>query len=85
MDAIKNKHVYVLDWYSSRGGAQYFLCLTQLAKWLYPEQLKELHPRADYAEYLRKFQGIDIDLGVYGVFFYPEQYVFLNDSVMTTR
>lgn len=73
VDAVKNERVYVLDWYSSRGGAQYFLCLAQLAKWLYPEQLKELHPRADYAEYLRKFQGLDIDLGVYGVFFYPEQ------------
>jgi iron complex transport system substrate-binding protein len=73
VDAVKNNRVYILDWYSSRGGAQYFLCLAQLAKWLYPEQLKELHPRADYAEYLKKFQGLDINLGVYGVFFYPEQ------------
>lgn len=73
VDAVINRRVYVMDWYSSRGGAQYFLCLAQLAKWLYPEQLKSLQPRADYAEYLKKFQGLDIDLDVYGVFFYPEQ------------
>ncbi len=72
VDAVKNKRVYVFDWYSTRGGAQYFLCLGQMAKWLYPDQLKNLHPRKVYARYLKEFQGLDIDLDVYGVFFYPE-------------
>ena len=72
VDAVRNKQVYVFDWFSTRGAAQYFLCLPQLAKWLYPDKFKDLNPRADYEEYLKKFQGLYIDLNVYGVFFYPE-------------
>ena len=72
IDAVKNKRVFVFDWYSTRGGAQYFLCLAQMAKWLYPDQLQNLNPRKVYARYLKEFQGLDIDLDVYGVFFYPE-------------
>ena len=72
IDAIKEKRVYVFDWYSTRGGALYFLCLAQMAKWFYPDRFKDFHPRDDYDEYLRKFQGLDIDLNKYGVFFYPE-------------
>ncbi len=72
VDAVKNKRVYVFDWYSTRGGAQYFLCLAQMAKWLYPDQLKNLNPRKAYEQYLKEFQGLNIDLNIYGVFFYPE-------------
>ncbi|AFD00442.1 ABC-type Fe3+-hydroxamate transport system, periplasmic component [Methanocella conradii HZ254] len=72
VEAVKNGKVYVYDWYSTRGGAAYYLCIEQMAKWCYPDRFKDVNPRADYAEYLQKFQGLNIDLNHTGVFFYPE-------------
>ncbi|WP_174590503.1 ABC transporter substrate-binding protein [Methanocella conradii] len=72
VEAVKNGKVYVYDWYSTRGGAAYYLCIEQMAKWCHPDRLKDVNPRADYAEYLQKFQGLNIDLNHTGVFFYPE-------------
>lgn len=65
-DAAKNDRLYVIDAYlieAARGfiGAQY------LAKWLYPEQLKDLDPEAVHKEYFEKWLGVPYQ----GVWTYP--------------
>ena len=70
--AVENKEVYVFTWYSTRGGARYFLGVGNLAKWFHPELFEDLDPKANYQDYLTRFQGLDIDLDKIGVFVYPE-------------
>ena len=70
--AVEKKKVYVFTWYTTRGAARYFLGIGYLAKWFHPELFEDLDPRANYQEYLTRFQGLDIDLSKKGVFVYPE-------------
>jgi iron complex transport system substrate-binding protein len=70
--AVENKEVHVFTWYTTRGAARYFLGIGYLAKWFHPELFEDLDPRANYQEYLTRFQGLDIDLNKQGVFVYPE-------------
>ena len=70
--AVENGKVYIITWYTTRGGARYFLGVGYLAKWLHPELFEDLDPKADYQDYLTRFQGLDIDLDKVGVFVYPE-------------
>jgi len=71
-DAIKNKRVYVYSWDTTRGGARYFLAIGYLGKWLLPKVWEDFNPREAYQEYLKRFQGVDIDVINKGVFAYPE-------------
>jgi len=66
-DAAMNSRIYVIDAYlieAVRGfiGAQY------LAKWLYPEQLKDLGPEAIHKEYFEKWLGVPYK----GIWAYPQ-------------
>ena len=70
--AVENGKVYIITWYTTRGGARYFLGVGYLAKWLHPELFEDLDPKANYQDYLTRFQGLDIDLDKTGVFVYPE-------------
>ena len=69
--AVENGKVYIITWYTTRGGARYFLGVGYLAKWFHPELFEDLDPKANYQEYLTRFQGLDIDLDDRGVFVYP--------------
>jgi len=70
--AVEEKKVFVFTWYTTRGAARYFLGIGYLAKWFHPELFEDLDPRANYQEYLTRFQGLEIDLEKQGVFAYPE-------------
>jgi len=70
--AVENNDVYVFTWHTTRGAARYFLGIGYLAKWFHPELFEDFDPRANYQEYLTRFQGLDIDLDKKGVFVYPE-------------
>ncbi|OPX76194.1 MAG: Cobalamin-binding protein precursor [Methanosaeta sp. PtaB.Bin018] len=66
-DAAKKDHLYVLDQIcveSTRNfiGAQY------LAKWLYPDQFKDLDPEAVHKEYFEKWLGVPYK----GIWAYPQ-------------
>ena len=69
--AVEDKEVYVFTRYTTRGAARYFLGIGYLAKWFHPELFEDLDPRANYQEYLTRFQGLDIDLSKKGVFVCP--------------
>jgi len=70
--AVQQKEVYAFTWDCTRGGARFFLGLGYLGKWLLPELFKDYNPREAYQEYLRNFQGLDLDVVNNGVFAYPE-------------
>jgi iron complex transport system substrate-binding protein len=68
--AVKNGDVYVTAWVF--GTPKYIVGLTYRAKWLHPDLLQDLDPKAIHQEYLTKFMRIDYDLEKHGVFAYPE-------------
>lgn len=72
VQAIKNKKVYVYTWDCTRGGARFYLGLGYIGKWLHPSIFQDYSPREAYQEYLKRFQGVDIDVINKGVFVYPE-------------
>jgi iron complex transport system substrate-binding protein len=71
--AIENEEVYVFTWYTTRGAARYYMGIGYLAKWFHPDLFADLDPKANYQEYLTKYQGLNIDLDKKGVFVYPIQ------------
>jgi iron complex transport system substrate-binding protein len=75
--AVKEGKVYVISGYilnyGPYAGNRGFLHKLYMAKWLHPELLEDLDPKAIHQEYLTKFQGLDYDLDEHGVFVYPEQ------------
>jgi len=72
VQAVKNNKVYIYTWDCTKGGAKFYLGLGYIGKWLVPSIFKDYNPRAVYQEYLKRFQGVDIDVINKGVFVYPE-------------
>ena len=78
--AVKERHVYVLSGYINNygpaAGCRGFLQTLYMVKWLHselhPELFEYLDPKAIHQEYLERFQGLDFDLDVQGIFVYPE-------------
>jgi len=66
-DAIKNNRLYILDEMLVEA-ARNFLGAEYLAKWLYPEQFKDLDPEAIHKEYFEKWLGVPYK----GIWVYPQ-------------
>ncbi|MFZ2472217.1 MAG: ABC transporter substrate-binding protein [Methanothrix sp.] len=71
--AVKSKKVYVFTWDCTKGGGRFYLGMGYLGKWLQPEIFQDYSPREAYQEYLKEFQGVDVDVVNKGVFVYPEE------------
>ena len=54
--AVKNEDVYLMTQFG-HGGASKFIGAVYMAKWMYPEELKDLDPQAIYTEWLEGYQG----------------------------
>jgi len=68
--AVQNERVFV--WSDSISTKpSFFVGVTYLAKWFYPELFEDLNPQAIHQEYLTRFQRLDYDLNEHGVFVYP--------------
>ncbi len=70
--AVQNDQVFMLsaDFYHS---TRSIIGFAYMAKWFYPEQLRNLSPGELHQEYLSRFMRIDYDLSKHGVFVYPEE------------
>lgn len=66
MTAVKNGHIYLLsrDFIS---GPRWVIGHICIAKWFHPDLFKDLSPEEINKEYLREFQGIELD----GTWAYP--------------
>jgi len=65
-DAVKNSRVYLISadiW----TGPQAFIGIAYMAKWLYPERFRDLHPESVHKEYLKRFFGLKYR----GIFVWP--------------
>ncbi len=68
--AVKNDRVLVWsDSISSK--PSFFVGVSYLAKWFYPDLFEDLDPQVIHQEYLTRFQRLDFDLDKHGVFVYP--------------
>ncbi|WP_027624013.1 ABC transporter substrate-binding protein [Clostridium lundense] len=65
--AVKNNNVYTMSQFG-HGGASKLIGAVYMAKWMYPEQLKDLDPDEIYRQWLEDFQGFKNLKG----HFYPE-------------
>jgi len=70
INAVKNKRVYITP-YINVLGPGYHIGLIQFAKWLYPEQFKDLNVKTVQDEYITNWQNLYYDLNEHGVFGYP--------------
>ena len=68
VSAVENGRVYMVINYFF--GARHFIGIGYLAKWFYPDLFKDLDPNAIHKEYLKEFQGLDLDLDRHGSFVY---------------
>ncbi|OPX81247.1 MAG: Periplasmic binding protein [Methanosaeta sp. PtaB.Bin087] len=75
VNAVKNGNVYVISGFVMQSGpcsgCKYFLQDLYQAKWFHPELFEDIDPKAVHQEYLKQFQGLDLDLDQMGVFVYP--------------
>jgi len=61
VDAVKNKRVYMVSHpYILCGGASGLIGSLYYAKWLYPDQFKDMDVEALHQEFVSKFQHLDI-------------------------
>lgn len=58
INAVKNNHVLLLSHYV-HGGAAKLVGTMYIAKFLYPDQLSELHPEEIFKTWVTKYQGLD--------------------------
>lgn len=66
VDAAKDERVHLMTTeITSR--PRWFVGLSYLAKWFYPEKFLDLDPEAIHKEYLERFQGREYQ----GIFVYP--------------
>ncbi|MCX6676635.1 MAG: ABC transporter substrate-binding protein [Methanothrix sp.] len=68
VSAVENDRVYLSINYFF--GARHFIGMGYMAKWFYPDLFNEIDPKAIHQEYLKKFQGLDLDLDKHGSFVY---------------
>jgi iron complex transport system substrate-binding protein len=76
INAVKNKRVYITP-YINVLGPGYHIGLIQFAKWLYPEQFKDLNVKTVQDEYITNWQNLYYDLNEHGVFGYPVSSIFI--------
>jgi iron complex transport system substrate-binding protein len=67
-DAVKNDQVYLLKGLCVEVAAHSFVGAYYVAKWLYPEQLKDLDPEALHKEYFEEWLGVPYQ----GIWAYPQ-------------
>lgn len=71
LDAVKNKRVYFINLpHLLFGGASGIIAEAYFAKWIQPDLSVDINPTKIHQEFL-ELQGVDLDLGEYGVFVYP--------------
>jgi len=71
IQAVQNGRVYI--WSDSiNTKPSFFVGVSYLAKWFYPDLFEDLDPEAIHQEYLTRFQRLDYNLAEHGVFGYPE-------------
>ena len=58
INAVKNDNILLLTNYAHSGGSK-LIATFYLAKFLYPEQLPELHPEDILKEWFEKYQGLE--------------------------
>ena len=58
IDAVKNDNILLLSHYV-HGGASKLVGTMYIAKFLYPEQLPDLHPEQVFKDWLEKYQKLD--------------------------
>ena len=58
IDAVKNDNILLLSHYV-HGGASKLVGTMYIAKFLYPEQLSDLHPEQIFKDWLEKYQKLD--------------------------
>ncbi len=63
LDAYQNQQAYAL-WHGFYNSPLNLLAVQVVAKWLYPEEFKELNPNATINEFFQRFQAIPLT-GVY--------------------
>ena len=66
VNAVKNHKVYIID-YNLLCGPRWIIANCYFAKWLHPELFKDIHPEEMHNEYLKEFQGLEIE----GTWAYP--------------
>jgi iron complex transport system substrate-binding protein len=66
VDAVKNGHVYIIDW-DARDGVRSIVGYLYWAKWIQPSLFSDIDPAAVNQEFNQKFYGTTID----GTFGYP--------------
>ena len=54
--AVKNNDIYLMSQFG-HGGASKMIGAVYMAKWMYPEELKDLDPDAIFREWLEEYQG----------------------------
>lgn len=54
--AVQNDDIYLMSQFG-HGGASKMIGSVYMAKWMYPEELKDLDPDTIYKEWLEKYQG----------------------------
>lgn len=64
--AVKNDDVYLMSQFG-HGGASKMIGAVYMAKWMYPDELKDLDPDAIFKEWLEDYQGFEFIDG----HFYP--------------
>ena len=71
VDAVKNKHVYVVgDMLLSKPGSN-IIGTAYMAKWLHPKLFEDIDPQAMHQEFVDRFCYIDFNVYEHGVFVYP--------------
>lgn len=58
IDAIKNEKILLLSHYAHGGGSK-IMGAIYLAKFLYPEELPDLHPEEIFKEWVTKYEGLE--------------------------
>ena len=72
IDAVKDNHVYCLDYFLLIGAGNNIIGTAYLAKLFYPDLFEDIDPVAIHQEYVDRFCHIDFDVRNHGAFVYPE-------------
>ena len=71
VDAVKNKHVYVVDYNILEGAGRNIIGVAYMGKLLQPDLFKDIDPQAIHQDYTDRFWRIDFDVREHGAFVYP--------------
>ena len=71
VDAVKNKHVYVVGGNILEGAGRNVIGIAYMGKLLQPDLFKDIDPQAIHQDYTDRFWRIDFDVREHGAFVYP--------------